>query len=365
MDKKICIAPFTKKEYPLIENLSKNYSNLTIISPRGIGIEGEDISILKNTYKTGYKFSNSILEGIVNSDVILITEIKKEDKALYAYAIQVLEVSIEEGKEVICFLELDDIEYSIYKHQCEEKGIKSYFFHSSNDKDVNYEEEDFKIFNIPVIYVSEMIPDCDGYDFFLKLMNRLENDGKNVLAISQDTYNILFNQVHMTFWAETVSRKMVYWLNHTVYNLVCEKRPDIILIRLPEPMMKYDNVNTYDFGLTAFLLAQAIPGDGCICCSYAGTPPIDFWGNINESFIAKFGYPIMGVHLCNQIIDGTEDKWITTIHISDSEIENEIKLLNQHNELMFYQLSSEDGFNEFYETLNSELFDIPYGVIEV
>lgn len=364
MNKIICIAPFTKKEYPILENLSKNYSALTLLSPRGIGVEGEDISILKNTYKTGYEFSNSILKSIKNSDVILITEVKKENRTLYAYAIRVLETSITEGKEIICFLELNDTEYDIYRQQCENKGVKHYFFRSSTaeyrESDM---EEEFKTFSIPVIYISEMIPDCDGYDIYLKLINQLEKDGKNVLAISQDAYNVLFDQVHMTFWKEADSRKMVYWLNHIIHNLVYKRRPDILLIRLPEPMMKYDNVNTYDFGLTAFLLSQAIPGDGCICCSYAGTPPIDFWGNINESFTAKFGYPIIGVHVCNQVIDGTEEKWISTMRISDYEIGNEIKILNQYNDLVFYQLLMEEEFHTFNETLNIELFDIPYGVI--
>ncbi len=363
MNEKICIVPFTKKEYPLINNLSKTYSCISLVTPKGIGEAGKNISILKNTYKADYEFSNSISDGIKNSDVILITETKKEDRSLYAFALQALQASITAGKEIICFLELEDAELDLYQQQCKESDIEHYFFHNSNQYHVETEEE-FKNFNIPIIYISEIIPDCDGYDIFLSLIYQMQSDGKRVLAISQDVYNIMFGQIHMTFWTGTDARKMVYHLNQIVYDLVCSKRPDVLIIRLPEPMMKYDNENTYDFGLTAFLLAQAIPGNGCICCTYTGTPTVGFWGNVNENFTSKFGYPILGVHVSNQIIDITAEKWISTIYIPTLEMEKEIKLLNQYNDLEFYNLLKQEEFNRFYEALNSELFEITYGVIE-
>lgn len=99
---RICIVPFTKKEYPLINNLLKIYSSIFFVSPKGISLSGEDISILKNTYKSGYEFSNSISDGIENSDVVLITEVKKEHKLLYSFAIQALQVAIDAGKEIVC-----------------------------------------------------------------------------------------------------------------------------------------------------------------------------------------------------------------------------------------------------------------------
>ncbi len=367
MNKTICIVPFTKKEYALADNLSRTYSSMSFVSPKGVGMMGEDISIMKNTYKTGYRFTNLISDGVVHSDAVLITDIKKEQKSLYAFALRALRESIAAGKEIICFLELDDNELNLYQGQCREKDIAYYFYRNPSQDDYaeSDEEEEFRSFHIPVIYISEMIPDCEGYDVFLKLVNQLQSDGKRVLAISQDAYNILVEQVHMTFWSKTDSRKMVYRINHAVYDLIRSKRPDILVIRLPEPMMKYDDENTYDFGLTAFLLAQAIPGDGCIFCTYAGTPPVDFWSSLNRSVMYKFGYPIYGVHVSNQIIDTTEDRWISAFYIPVSEVEQELNIFNQHNDFGFYHLLKQEEFDRLYETLNNELFEIPYGVVEV
>ena len=41
--KKICIVPFTKNEYSLIEFLPPEYVITSLITPMGIGIEGQDM----------------------------------------------------------------------------------------------------------------------------------------------------------------------------------------------------------------------------------------------------------------------------------------------------------------------------------
>lgn len=47
--KKICIVPFTKNEYSLIEFLPPEYVITSLITPMGIGIEGQDISVMRNS----------------------------------------------------------------------------------------------------------------------------------------------------------------------------------------------------------------------------------------------------------------------------------------------------------------------------
>ena len=74
--KKLCIVPFTIWEFPLLNYLKSVYSIYALISPKGIGLEGQDISILRNDYPTGYKFMNEVEDGIHNSEVIIIPKVK-------------------------------------------------------------------------------------------------------------------------------------------------------------------------------------------------------------------------------------------------------------------------------------------------
>lgn len=79
--KKICIVPFTKNEYSLIEFLPPEYVITSLITPMGIGIEGQDISVMRNSSDIGYQFTNSITNGINNADTIIVANIEITEKS--------------------------------------------------------------------------------------------------------------------------------------------------------------------------------------------------------------------------------------------------------------------------------------------
>ena len=366
MKKRICIVPFTKKEWALVHCLPQSYSIGALVSPKGIGMAGEDISAIKNTGDTGYRFMNSFEDGYQNSEVVVISEVSKKDDSLYSFALRALEAAITAKKEIICFLQLEANELESSEMKCADKGIPCRFVRK---KALTYSQPStgdiFHKFHIPVIYIGESIHDCEGYDIFLKLAERLSATGKRVLAISQDLYNAFMGLHQVQFWPEMEPAKLVYALNDHIYKLVSDELPEIILIRFPEPMIKYDDDTPFDFGVTAFMISQAVPGDACICCTYSGTPTMGFWDNINENFKSKFGYPIIGVHLSNQIIDATEEFGLSTIHVPVPQIKEELKNLNHNNSLPFYHLESNEDFDEFFGVIENEFFDVPYGVIEL
>ncbi len=366
MKKRVCIVPFTKKEWALVHCLPQSYSIGALVSPKGIGMTGEDISVIKNIGDTGYRFMNSLEDGFQNSEVVVISEISKKDDSLYSFALHALEAAITAKKEIICFLQLESDEMERYEIKCIRNGVLCRFVRKTTLAYCQPSTGDsFHKFHVPVVYVGESIHDCESYDVFLKLAARLRATGKRVLAISQDLYNIFMGFHQVQFWSEMEPAKLVYALNDHIYQLVSNELPEIILIRFPEPMIKYDDDTPFDFGMTAFMISQAVPGDACICCTYSGTPTTGFWDNINENFKSKFGYPIIGVHLSNQIIDATEEVGISTIHIPIPRIKVELKELNDNNCLPFYHLESNEDFNEFFDIIENEFFDVPYGVIEL
>lgn len=362
--KKLCIVPFTDKEYSLVKYLCREYIISALVSPKGIGTSGTDVGILRNVSETGYTFTNSISQGIFDSDIVLVSNVSEANLSLYAYAIKALDAAVKSRKEILCFLDLKNEEKEEYEKRCTNQGNHIHFLHSEI-QDEHFQDEQIMLFKmgVPVLYISETIRDCGGYDVFLQVIDRLQKDGKRVLALSEDSYNVLFSQQVITFWHGTSPSEMVYRVNHKVYSLVKKFHPDVIVIKLPEPMMKYDDENPFDFGLTAFLVSQAVPGDGHICCTCSGTPYVGFWDNVNENFSAKFGYQISAVNVSNQRLDGTRDSGIATLYVQKDKISPEILLLNQYNSLPFYQMSESNSFEQFYQDVLVDMFDIPYGVI--
>ena len=363
--KKISIAPFTIREYSLIEHLESRYSIHSLISPKGIGLENQDISILKNESKKGYRFTNSIESGIKGADIVIISEVSKKDFSLYQFAIAALTYAVELGKEIYCFLDLNnaDTQLDDIVRDCEMSNAKCHFYSGS----IHISEKllgnlELYKFNVPVLYVHEMVPNCDGYYVFLKLALQFRNAGKRVLAISEDKYNSLFGLTYANLDSRSYLSEQVFHLNRLVYNLYKASYPNIILIRLSNPILKYDDKNFFDCGLMAYAMAQAVPGDGSVYCSLSGSPGRDFWDGLSDSISAKFGYPILAVHISNCIMDPSSNDAGCVVHLP-SDVDQVSIPMYQSRSCKFYRLKNQDEFEDAFRMINDEFFNLPYGVI--
>lgn len=367
MKKNLCIVPFTLAEYSIILNCPEEYTIKSLVCPKGIGTPAQNVSVLINGYKTNYTFTNSIETGIGLADTVIISSIDKENKALYEFALDALELSINCHKEVISFLNLDDKESAYYQERCKSPDMLHLVSAQMNTLQVEYEKEQKQLHKlcVPVIYFFDLIPNCDSYEIFIKLTSRLQKDGFRVLSVSEDIYNTLWKLDTVNFWENDTSKNLIYHLNQKVYELCQNKLPDVILIKPPNPIMRFDDNNIFDAGLTAFAVSQAVHGDACVCSAYSGTPVLDFWSNICDSIKFKFGLPVLGVHISNQFIDLTTNEYLCTVRVPPEQIKNELQSLNELNELDFYYLLDNKDFERFYQKFRDEFFDFRFGVMEV
>ena len=104
---KLAVVPFTENEFAILPYLSKKYDIVSLLTPPGVGVEGEDIGALRNYPKTGYTFCNSITDGILKVDTVIISAIEISRKELWEFAYESLKCAIKNQKKIICFLELD------------------------------------------------------------------------------------------------------------------------------------------------------------------------------------------------------------------------------------------------------------------
>lgn len=345
--KKLAIAPFTEKEYPLIPYLKSKYRLTSLLAPKGIGIAGQDVSIFFNDDKTGYVFQNSLLKGIQQADVVLISDVSTDNRELYHYAKNALEISLENGKEVICALELEPSQLSKYQQRFLEKGIN--FQYIDFDKDAQ-EEMLYQnhTFDVPVIYVAEIIPECGGYELFLKLVHSLQSRGKNVLAISEDKYNRMIEQSCFRFWSSCDSSDdLIYRINAYVHSKTRETHPEVVVIRLPLPILKYNDEYPFDFGLAAYAISQAIPGDGCVLCCPSQSPIAYHWQQLNDVMISKFGYPVFGICINHCRVDLSDANYPTLYYLKEEDVRSEVSLLNKNAENRFFDFHSANQFDQF------------------
>ena len=361
--KRISISPFTRTEYSILSSLSDKYRIEALIAPKGIGLSNQDISILRNGPQAGLSFTNSIKEGIERADVVIVSRVSVGKKELYSFAKKSLEYALKLGKEIWCFLELSrEEEYILEKNARFDAKCK--FIHARENVLSQYSGSlEIRKLNIPVFYISEMTRDCDGYDIFLKLTKALRKDHINVLAISSDCYNELLGCEFVDFNSPDKLEDQVFRINRIVYDLYEKREPDVVLVRFPNPLMRYDDRNLFDCGITAFALTQAIPGDGCIMCSLYDKGYDKFWREYSKLIEYRFGLRVIAVHISRQIVDPMTILDSDIIHLPQEERKSYVLKNGIQQQSMLYDLLNAHDFVQFYKEFIKEYISIPYGVI--
>lgn len=364
MKQNLCISPFTRREFSIVKYCPDNYRIISLVLPKGIEDPETQTSFLEAYLKQECNLTNSIEQGIRYADVVLISAVEREQSELYYFALKTLNQAIEDKKDILCFLELDEEKIQFYKEKCEKYGIKYHFFKTMDNLDMIIDDESqVYTFDVPVFYVTELTPDCDGYDVFLNVVSSLQKKKLRVLAISEETYNILWGFKSLKFWSLNSPGKLIRIINKQIYEFYKEVIPDIILIKLPFSLMKYNDKYTFDFGMTAYAVSQAVAGDGAICCAYSGTPVSGFWDNINYSTQYKLGYPIVAVHISNKKIDYTDQNHLSFYHCPNEQVHMELEVMNQNNKVHFYDLLKTFACQSFSNYIIEEYFSSRYGVI--
>lgn len=350
---------------PLLEFLKRKYIIEALVSPKGIGFDGEDISVLNNCEKTGLSFSNQVISSIERSDTIIVTDITEGMNSLRSFAFTGLRCAVDKGKDVYCFLNLDIEEKRELERLRDISGGNLVIISTDGfNKYDDIKARNLFDFNAPVLYICEEVPECDGYAVFLRLAQIIQSKGKRVLAISNDRYNKVLSHVYVNFDVNTTISKQLFRFNFIVHELEYKYHPDIILIKLPYPLMRFNEDNVFDCGVSAYLTSQAVPGEGCIYCTHAMPLPEEFWRTYTDGVLVKYGYPLLAVHVSNRMIDSTGDESLGVIRIPKQEVENRVKDIKNSAHLPFFYLLNDDQIEELGDLIISEFIDIPYGVIQ-
>ena len=357
--KKICIVPFTKNEYSLIEFLPPEYVITSLITPMGIGIEGQDISVMRNSSDIGYQFTNSITNGINNADTIIVTNIEITEKKLYEYAFQALLMAVKLGKDIICFLPLNDDEKEVIRKMCECFGGMCQFIKpltpSHVDKDAKVQLYNF---HVPVIYVSEMYTNCGGYEALIRIAEAIRCKGYKPLVLSNNPYNILLKYHSINFNDVTSLENSVVEINQAVYLLSCKVNPDIIIVHLPNPVMQYNRQNRFDCGVLSHVISQAVPGNGYLYCSLK-TKDFRFLKAITDTIEKKLDCPLIGVWIGNQILDPASSSGTSLVNLPADNI----SIQSQTDSLSIYNAYSIIDQNSLVSCIIDNFLNLSYGVI--
>lgn len=362
---KVCIVPFTKNEYPLAKTLQKDYAVEALVAPHGIGETGEDIGVLLFREDVGIHITNDAINGIYESDIIIISSVSETDSSLYQYAYNALYRAISFGKKVYSFLSISESGKAEIDVLRKRTSAECVFMNDMKPGTVVQQYENrFHEFPVPVLYVLELFPDCDSYEVFINLSEEFKRRGLRVLSISNDKYNLLLDEcyAYLDFDLPMKLSDYPHWVNQAVYNLYKECYPNMIIVRVSIPILEFDEKAPFDLGVSTYAITQSIPGDACVLCIPMRKDYSSFSKWISCTIEERYGLSVAGVHMSNCLIDRTGDSPSATVQVNHQEVEKILSAVDSVSPKA-YQLYKEKQVSGFVDSFVDSNIKLDYGVI--
>lgn len=367
------IVPFTTSCVPLISNLgliNPIWKLAAAVSPSGIGVLGKDLCLLQNTAPCGIVGTDQ-LSSLDPCSVIVISPGNENSPDLYQMSLDAIAYSLEAGKEVWCLQKLSAQEQSEFARQAKSNGAVFHYLKPEKLPVADGSDTNAKLFvpKVPVIGIGELVDDVDGFDVLLGTVQECRRRGLRVSVICRQRLGILFGfHAAKLFPSKIAPEEHIRRLNKLLQQIDEEEKPDLIFVLFPRPMIPYDAKIVFDFGVSAFLLAQAIKPDYFICCSTLGTLSPDFWQAMSQNFAAKFGFNIDAVHFSNRFYDDSEEvrfsNHLPRICFPPAFAADAAMQAKFWPGQMIFDFKSQQGLAAWYEYISTTLLHAPYYVLD-
>lgn len=320
---RIAIYPFSRISFALLNYLQSSNCNITeVFSLYGFGIVGKDISESDARQKVNLiaKSGEEIINNLADFDTLLITEWMKPayeitDSLIYQDIVQKIKLAAENGKNIICLPKLKKADLKEIKSLCQQQNIQFRYCPSELgdlDKYGHKKRYEFCPISIPVVLVGGIINDIDCFECFLGLVKAFQNAGYNVAGFASDSSSTLFNITRldpiMNSLRYSDDEKML-WINNCLFYISLKKKADIIIIQIPDAMMRFNDQAINGFGAKTFVYSQAVTANYCFGIVPWRFTDSHFLDSVSNNFKNRYGFQLNGVFSSNFLINDIDLKY--------------------------------------------------------
>ncbi len=354
------IYPFCAEILPVIklfENLQKEYSLKYIISPKGFGYVEQDAAYACNHPQIGIKVLDEIpFDKDDWSTLLLFEPIMKKGDFFFN---EVLHKAIFYGKQVVVFASAEqELLKEIERMECEVRDK----IEIRTIRERNLTEYDEKIYipSIPVILVGGLLEQADCFEVFLKMAEKLRNEGWNAAVFSKHPLGMAFGFYGLDhIWENSVFREeeKIRQINLYINDIVKCTCANIILLEAPDALMKYNAFIPNGYGIRTYMLCQAVTPDYLICCIPFEATDKNFMKAIGQDFLYRFGCEINAVHVANVLLDSADTmrrKQIKILRTNMEFVHQKMKQQINEGSIPIFNVV-EDGIDALYDVLINRL----------
>lgn len=158
----------------------------------------------------------------------------------------------------------------------------------------------------PVVFVAGTTPYTEKFHVQLALRKRLIDDGYKVSQIGSKSYSNLFGfHSYPSFMNGNMdnTQKIISFRKYVKY-IEMKEQPDLIVIGIPGGIMAVNKKHHFDFGVTAYMISQAIEPDYVIMnMLYSKGYTAEQLEEIRQVCRFRLNFEIDSFHLSNALFD--------------------------------------------------------------
>lgn len=247
------------------------------------------------------------------------------------YEHQFIESSIRKGKNII-YLEKEEKEgfdISQLDSISEEQGIA-----------------------VPIIFVAGTTSYTEKFHVQLVLRKRLSDNGYKVSQIGSKPYSSLFGfHSYPSFMSDSMNntKKIISFKKYVKY-IELQEQPELIIVGIPGGIMAVNKKHHFDFGMTAYMISQAVDADYVIMnMLYSLKYTEEQLEEIRKVCRYRFNFEIDCFHLSNALLDPAtlKDENLKFIKMGKKEYEKKTDNL--------YDLMNPADMDKAYEDMITKL----------
>ena len=286
--KKLAIFPANRDSCAIARHASllDGYSSPTLLLPGFYRMHGMDISVMDGGDTANISFVEYNEKNLTEYDTVFIGyDNKIMGNVLYKEAIDFVTAN---GNKVILSQQLlDELKMGSPIKPIPEWPATNHMY------DIN----------IPVIILLTQGLHTNQFTLELKLRKSFMNKGYKVGQIGSREYAQLFGYHELPdFLCEDkdATHKIVR-LNHLIKDITEHEKPDLLILSIPDPIMKYNNAILNGLGVIPFVAGSAVKSDIVIVCTYYETYRLTYFEETSLFCHYRFGCPAQFFGLTNAI----------------------------------------------------------------
>ena len=184
-------------------------------------------------------------------------------------------------------------------------------------------------------FVGGVIAEANAFETMLDLYGELQKSLCVVAFSSSMNAEVcgVFSLRNLLYGKQFTDDQKVFAIERKISEICRERKPDMILLQLDEPLMPFSDTQTGGFGIIPYIISQAISPDYCICCLPFGYATPSFVKQFEQGIEGRFSFSIDRWHMSNALLDYTTMTTIRdagAIHVPMPQVEGALLSIRKY-----------------------------------